>query len=107
MLDIKKEVDNKILHRIEMLYDKCVWLGKDKEYSVLEMNDLDFNTILKYMRTNYGQRFNLWQKEQRLRKIRQEYLVSKSNQLDEKTKLYLQRLDEGYISGHIDDGCPF
>lgn len=75
--EYQRECDKSTLHRIDMLYNKMIWLAKDdKEISVLDMNDLYFNTILKSMRIKYGIRFNLWEKENRLRRVRKEYLMS-------------------------------
>lgn len=73
-----KVKDQVTLHRIEMLYDKMIWLGKDgKHVSVLDMNDIYFNTVLKRMRTEFGTRFNLWDRENRLRRVRKEYKASR------------------------------
>lgn len=77
---IKKYYDDEILHRIEMLYDKMIWLAKDnKEVSVLDMSEKYFNSVLKMMRNKYGIRFNLYEKEQRLRRVRKDYLLSIKN----------------------------
>lgn len=73
----QEEYDKDTLHRIEMLYDRMIWLAKDnKEISVLDMNEKYFNTILKSMRIKYGIRFNLWERETKLRRVRRDYLLS-------------------------------
>lgn len=74
---IKKYNDENILYRIEMLYDNMIWLAKcNKEISVLDMDEKYFNNILKIMRNKYGERFNLYDREQRLRKVRKDFLLS-------------------------------
>lgn len=78
MEDSFKVKDLATLHRIEMLYDKMIWLGKDgKHVNVLDMNDIYFNSVLKRMRNEFGIKFNLWEREQRLRRVRKEYRSSR------------------------------
>lgn len=73
----QEECDKDTLYRIEMLYDRMIWLSKNnKEISVLDIDEKYFNTILKTMRVKYGIRFNLWDKENRLRRVRKDYLMS-------------------------------
>lgn len=100
MNELQSKLDEEVLNRLEMLYDKCIWLGKDDlEVNVLEIDDLYFNTILKKVRTQYGVRFNLWEKENRLRKVRKEYRNSHFNCSKSNIAKYKERI--------VNDDCPF
>ena len=77
IIDIMKEIqEERNLQRIEMLYDKMIWLSKyDKEISVLDMSDDYFDNVLRLMRSRYGDKFNLFEREHNLRTMRQKYLA--------------------------------